>query len=290
MAPVSNDNNPEEDMKKKGYVFGKGLGEGSYAKVRITETPNNHTLACKIICKKKAPKDFVNKFLPRELDVLRRINHENIVSSVDIFEYTTKVFILMEMAENGDLLDYVKKSGNRPDGESRRLFGDIVRGMEYLHGLNIVHRDLKCENLLLFKNNKVKIADFGFGRLCVDNDGKKILSETYCGSAAYAAPEILKGTKYNPKAYDMWSIGVILFIIVCGSMPFDDSDVRKMLKVQLKNDVHFPSRVKDSIDEECKKLIRQLLEVDVTKRLAVEQARNSAWLGARTGSSRPSGQ
>lgn len=278
--PVINDSNPEDYMKRRGYVFGRALGEGSYAKVRVTETPDHQTMACKIICKKKAPKDFVNKFLPRELEVLRRINHDNIVVSADIMEFPTKVFIIMEMAENGDLLDYVKKNGNRPDTEAKRLFGDIARGMDYLHGLEIVHRDLKCENLLLFKNNKVKIADFGFGRSCVDDQGRKILSETYCGSAAYAAPEILKGTKYNPKAYDMWSVGVILFIIICGSMPFDDSDVRKMLKVQLKNDVHFPSRVKDLIEEDCKKLIRQLLEVDVIKRLTIEQARNSSWLKA----------
>jgi len=275
---IIQDNNPEEHMKKNGYTFGKPLGEGSYAKVRVAEGPNKQTSACKIICKKKAPKDFVNKFLPRELDVLRRINHENIVNCSDIFEYPTKVFIVMEMATNGDLLDYVKKNGNRPDGEAKRLFGDIARGMEYLHGIDIVHRDLKCENLLLFKDNKVKIADFGFGRLAVDENGRKILSETYCGSAAYAAPEILKGTKYNPKCYDMWSVGVILFIIVCGSMPFDDSDVRKMLKTQLKNDVHFPSRVRESINDDCKKLIKQLLEVDVSKRLSIDQARNSSWL------------
>lgn len=276
--PIIQDNNPEEHMKKNGYTFGKALGEGSYAKVRICEGPKKETAACKIICKKKAPKDFVNKFLPRELDVLRRINHENIVNCSEIFEYPTKVFIVMEMAVNGDLLDYVKKNGNRPDAEAKRLFGDFARGMEYLHGVDICHRDLKCENLLLFKDNKVKIADFGFGRACVDADGRRILSETYCGSAAYAAPEILKGTKYNPKVYDMWSVGVVLFIIVCGSMPFDDSDVRKMLKVQLKNDVHFPSRVRDSINEDCKRLIKQLLEVDVTKRATVEQARNNAWM------------
>lgn len=276
--PVITDNNPDEYMKKNGYSFGKKLGEGSYAKVLITTTPQKATLACKMICKKKAPKDFVEKFLPRELDVLKRIDHENILGSSEIFEFPSKVFIMMELAENGDLLDYIKSKGSRPNAEGKKLFEDLARGMEYLHHSEIVHRDLKCENLLLFKNNKVKIADFGFARSCVDADGKKILSQTYCGSAAYAAPEILRGNKYIPKAYDMWSVGVILFIIVCGSMPFDDSDVRRMLKTQLKNNVHFPSRVRDSINEDCKKLIRQLLEVDVNKRLTVEQARNSTWV------------
>lgn len=278
--PLINENNPEEYMKRNGYTFSRKLGEGSYAKVVVTTSPNKSNVACKMICKKKAPKDFVEKFLPRELDILKRIDHQNILGSADIFEFPTKVYIMMDLAENGDLLDYIKNKGARPNAESKKLFEDLARGMEYLHGSDIVHRDLKCENLLLFKNNQLKIADFGFARMSVDAEGRRILSQTYCGSAAYAAPEILRGTKYAPKAYDMWSVGVILFIIVCGSMPFDDSNVPKMLKTQLKNSVHFPSRVKDSINEDCKKLIRQLLEVDVNKRLTVEQACNSAWLKA----------
>merc|ERR1712137_116119 len=200
IMPIIQDNNPEQYMTKNGYTFGKTLGEGSYAKVRVVTCPNNKpTAACKMICKKKAPKDFVDRFLPRELDVLKKINHENVVSSSDIFEFPSKVFIIMEIADNGDLLDYIKKQGKRPDAESKRLFGDIAHGMEYLHGQEIVHRDLKCENLFLFKNYKVKIGDFGFARMCVDDRGNKILSQTYCGSAAYAAPEILKGTKYAPR-------------------------------------------------------------------------------------------
>jgi len=276
--PFINDNNPDKYMTNQGYNFGKTLGDGSYARVKQTECPNNTTVACKIIDKKKAAKDFVTKFLPRELDILRRMNHDNVMKVVDIFDFPTKVFIMMEMADNGDLLDYIKKSGNRPDAESKHLFGDLMGGIDYLHGMEIVHRDLKCENILLFKNNKVKIADFGFARLSVDSEGRRIYSETYCGSAAYAAPEILKGTRYNPKTSDLWSCGCILFIIVCGSMPFDDSDVRKMLKTQLKNDVHFPSRVKDQLNEDCKKLIRQILEVDVQKRLTAAQVLSSSWL------------
>jgi len=276
-----------EYMKKKGYIFGKALGEGSFAKVHAVMTPKIHMLACKIISKENLQEDYLNKFLPRELDVLRRINHENVVSSVDIFEYTSKVFILTEMAENGDLLDYLEKKGNRPDAQAKRLFGDIVRGVSYLHSLNIAHRHLACEHLLLFKKNKVKIAGFGFSRFTVDNEGKQVLSETFCGSDGYAAPEILKGSKYDPKGYDMWQCGVVLFIIVCGSMPFDDSDRKELVKAHLKDDIHFPSRVKDSIDEDCKKLIRQLLELDVTRRLTIEQVRNSAWLSTQSESSRP---
>lgn len=276
--PNNDDPNPDEHMKKKGYMFGKLLGEGSYARVKITECPNKQTAACKMICKKKAPKDFVNKFLPRELEIIRKLDHENVLKTHEVHEYTTKVYVIMEMADNGDLLDYIKKNGARPDNEAKRLFGDVLKGIDYLHGIDVVHRDLKCENLLLFKNNRVKIADFGFARSCVDADGRRILSETYCGSAAYAAPEILKGTKYQPKAYDMWSTGVILFIIACGSMPFDDGDIRKMLKTQEKNDVHFPSRVEKSLNDDCKKLIRSLLECNVTKRLTVDGARNHSWL------------
>ena len=225
MDPVSNEisvedpvEDPVEDMKKKGYIFGKALGEGSFAKVHAVMTPKIHMLACKIISKENLQEDYLNKFLPRELDVLRRINHENIVSSVDIFEYTSKVFILMEMAENGDLLDYLIKKGNRPDAQAKRLFGDKVRGVSYLHCLNIAHRHLACEHLLLFNNNKVKIAGFGFSRFTVDNEGKQVLSETFCGSDAYAAPEILKGSKYDPKGGSVESFFLSSFAGLCLSM------------------------------------------------------------------------
>ena len=139
-----------------------------------------------------------------------------------------KVYIFMQCAENGDLLEHIQKNGVIPEARTRAWAQQMISGLIYLHNLNICHRDLKCENVLITRNHNLKIADLGFARYVVDAKGKRILSHTYCGSAAYAAPEVVKGTPYNPKMADVWSMGVIVYIMVNASMPFDDSNLRKI--------------------------------------------------------------
>lgn len=273
----------ESYLKKQGFSFSRMLGEGSYAKVKLAEYANpngeKERYACKIICKRKAPKDFIQKFMPRELDIIRKMDHESVIQVKSVFEFDSRVFIFMELAENGDLLSYIKRNGPQKNVDAKRLFGDICSGIAYCHSMDVVHRDMKCENLLMTKDNRVKITDFGFARYCTDPvTGRRVLSRTYCGSAAYAAPEILKGNPYNPKMYDVWSMGCVLFIIVCASMPFDDSNMKKMLKAQVEKKIHFPTRVKDQVSELCKRLIMRMLEVDITRRATVDQCLRSEWL------------
>ena len=114
------------------------------------------------------------------------------------------------------------------------MFGELTSAVAYCHDLGFCHRDLKCENILLAADLSVRLTDFGFTRpIEYDENGEVVLSNTFCGSAAYAAPEIIQGKAYDPRKHDSWSLGVILYIMVCGSMPYDDSNVRKMLKEQL---------------------------------------------------------
>lgn len=180
----------------------KNLGEGSYAKVYLaeyTETKadkaDNKTrvLACKVIDTLKAPKDFVKKFLPRELDITIRLNHPHIVHVHSVFQRKAKYFIFMRFAENGDVLEYILKKGTVSEPQARVWFRQLSLAMQYLHNLDIAHRDLKCENCLITGNFNLKLADFGFARFISDKNGKLILSSTYCGSLSYAPPEILKG-------------------------------------------------------------------------------------------------
>ncbi|GFY40287.1 hypothetical protein TNIN_311601 [Trichonephila inaurata madagascariensis] len=117
----------------------------------------------------------------------------------------------------------------------------MVNALKYLHGLNIAHRDLKCENIMIDDNHNIKLIDFGFCRSTVDAFGRRKLSETFCGSTAYAAPEVLQGLAYNPMMYDVWSLGCVLYIMTTGMMPFDDSHIRKMVTNQLKRHIKFPS-------------------------------------------------
>lgn len=184
----------------------------------------------------------------------------------------------MRCAENGNLLDYVKKNKIVSEQQSQTWFRQMALGLQYLHSKNIAHRDLKCENILLSRRNHVKLADFGFARFCIDNDKRRILSQTYCGSAAYAAPEVVSGTPYNPKLADVWSLGIILYIILCGTPPFDDENLTKLLRNQMSRNFNFRSRVQDSISSYAKSLVRHILEPDITLRFTLDRVLSHEWM------------
>ncbi|KAM4049586.1 testis-specific serine/threonine-protein kinase 2 [Anomaloglossus baeobatrachus] len=266
-----------EVLKRRGYKIGISLGQGSYAKVKAAFSIElNNTVAVKIIDRKKAPPDFLQKFLPREMEILPIMNHHCIVKTYEIFETSMgKVYIVMELGAQGDLLEFIKKRGPMPEDVARKLFHQLATAIKYCHDLNIVHRDLKCENILLDTQFNIKLSDFGFARQLEDYN-KSVLSKTFCGSAAYAAPEVLQGIPYEPKVYDIWSLGVILFIMVSGSMPYDDSNIKKMLRVQKKQQIDFPrSRYFSS---ECKDIIYRMLEPDVKQRHTIDEILNHKWL------------
>lgn len=198
-----------------------------------------------------------------------------------ILQRGPRVFIFMRYADNGDLLDFVKNNGVVPEQQSRLWFRQMASGLHYLHSKNIAHRDLKCENILLSRKFNVKLADFGFARFCVDHEGRRVLSRTYCGSAAYAAPEVVACTPYNPKLADVWSLGIILFIMLNGTMPFDDENLRKLLKDQMSRNWVFRSRVRDTVSTLAKSIVRQILEPDITLRLTLERVLSHDWIRTR---------
>jgi len=219
------------ELARYGLRVGSTLGTGTYAKVKSAFSEQlSRKVAIKIINRRKAPIDFQRHFLPRELSILQQINHSNIVEVYDIFSYGNKLCIVMELAKT-DLLDYIKLIGRLNEDKARKMFTQLISAVDYLHQINIVHRkvffkfsqfnfsffvlslgDLKCENVLLDKNFDVKLSDFGFARIIQLNE----LSHTYCGSAAYASCEILQGIPYDAIPADIWSCGVILYIMVYG--------------------------------------------------------------------------
>ncbi|XP_063220716.1 testis-specific serine/threonine-protein kinase 3 [Bacillus rossius redtenbacheri] len=271
-------------MEQRGYHIGEKIGSGSYATVYRAEYVNGAkttSLACKIIDKQKAPKDFLDKFFPRELDILKKLEHSYIVQVHSILQRESRVFIFMSCAAGGDLLEYIRAHGPVPEHRSRKWFRQILEGLRYLHGQNIAHRDLKCENILLSAHYNVKIADFGFARYCVDGSGRRTLSRTFCGSAAYAAPELVSGTPYNPKLADVWSTGVILFIMLNASMPFDDSNLRRMLRDQLTRNWSFRSKVKDAVSQEARVVVTDILEPDVMRRPTLDRVLSYEWVTVR---------
>ncbi|NXN26106.1 TSSK1 kinase, partial [Nycticryphes semicollaris] len=222
-------------LGKKGYSLSKTLGEGSYGKVKSAYCDRlKRNVAIKIIDKRKTPQDFLERFLPREIEALKRLQHPSIIKTYEIFETSAgKVYIVMELGEKGDLLDYIKVTGAMKEDIARTKFQQLASAIKHCHDLDFAHRDLKCENILLDEDLNIKLSDFGFSKpLSRDENGKTILSKTFCGSAAYAAPEVLQGIPCDPRISDIWSLGVILYTMVYALMPFDDSNVKNMISIQ----------------------------------------------------------
>ncbi|XP_055906212.1 testis-specific serine/threonine-protein kinase 1 [Eupeodes corollae] len=266
----------------RGYNVGSKIGEGSYAVVisaNCKEKNGKHLhLACKIIDKKKAPVDYLNKFFPRELDILMKIDHPNIVQVHSILERGPKIYIFMQFAENGDLLSYILKNEQIGELQAKAWFLQMAKALRYLHSNDIAHRDLKCENILLSQRMNIKLADFGFARHCTDQSGQAILSRTYCGSAAYAAPEVVGGYPYDPKLADVWSLGVVLFIMLNKKMPFSDQNIQQLLKDQMNRKYAFRRKYIDQISQQAKDVVKVLLEPEPNSRWDLTDILNCGWL------------
>ncbi|XP_065194023.1 testis-specific serine/threonine-protein kinase 1-like [Sycon ciliatum] len=259
------------------YVFGDALGTGAYAKVLLAKVRSTGgKVAVKVVNRRKAPKDYLKKFLPREIEVLQKLHHPNCVKVYEIFEHDEKVYFFMELAENGDLLEYINSRGYIPEEEARRLLIQLLDALEYCHTLGIAHRDLKCENLLLDTEFNIKVSDFGFAT----QFNKDQLLKTFCGSCAYASPEILYGQPYDGRKSDMWSIGVVLYAMVCGKLPFNDADMKTLI-LQINSRISFPKRV----SRDCRDLIRRILAVNLGERITMDDVRDHVWCQSQRRSS-----
>ncbi|KAJ7328127.1 hypothetical protein OS493_025531 [Desmophyllum pertusum] len=263
-----------------GYVLGDSLGKGSYAVVKVAFSKKlKRQVAIKIVMKKKAPQDYITKFLPREISVMKQLSHPNIIGLYEAIETSTRIYLVMDMADGGDLLDYIKMNGAVCEPEARKFFRQLIDASEYLHNLDVVHRDLKCENILLDRNKNILLSDFGFARTQpIEYDtGKRRLSLTFCGSYAYAPPEILRGIAYDGTRSDVWSLGVVLFTMLCAKLPYDDSNLKLLLE-QVSKTVVFPKKRK--VSEEAKHLILKML-CDEKERLDIPGIKNHPWYAGK---------
>ncbi|XP_055954905.1 testis-specific serine/threonine-protein kinase 3-like, partial [Patella vulgata] len=163
--------------------------------------------------------------LQREISVMKSLNHVNMVNLHQVVESNDKFYLIVDLADQGDLLDFVGLHGSLNTEKTKKIFRQIVDAVSYCHQQNVAHRDLKLENILMAKG-QVKLADFGFSRQMTSTD---FYSQTFCGSVAYTAPEVLQGKKYNPFQSDIWSMGIILYAMLFGRLPFDDTNVTKMM-------------------------------------------------------------
>jgi 5'-AMP-activated protein kinase catalytic alpha subunit len=253
------------------YKLGKTLGVGSFGKVKVAEhIYTGNKVAIKILNRRRIKNLRMDEKIRREIQNLKLFRHPHIIRLYEVIETPTDIFMVMEYVSGGELFDFIVQHGKLSEDEGRRLFQQIISGVEYCHSHMVVHRDLKPENLLLDTVRfSVKIADFGLSNMMQDGDFLK----TSCGSPNYAAPEVISGRLYAGPEVDVWSCGVILYALLCAKLPFDDEYIPSLFK-KIREGVFV---IPEFISPSCADLIRQMLIVDPLKRITIGEIRKHPW-------------
>eukprot|EP00605_Chrysophyceae_sp_TOSAG23-4_P001245 GSChrysophyteH1.ASY1.ANO1.1356.1 assembled CDS len=236
------------------YQLGKTLGIGAFGKVKLAGKIKHMEMAEKV---------------RREINILNMCQHPHIIRLYEVIDTPSDIFVVMEFVSGGELFDYIVSRGRLPPDEARHFFHQIISGVEYCHYQKIVHRDLKPENLLLDSDNNIKLADFGLSNVAHDGD----FLRTSCGSPNYAAPEVISGNLYAGAEVDVWSCGVILYALLCGTLPFDDESIPNLFKKIKSGMYSLPTHLSQS----SRDLILRMLVVDPMKRITMADVRAHHW-------------
>uniref|UniRef100_A0A1A8P5K4 MAP/microtubule affinity-regulating kinase 3 n=2 Tax=Nothobranchius TaxID=28779 RepID=A0A1A8P5K4_9TELE len=252
------------------YRLLKTIGKGNFAKVKLARhILTGREVAIKIIDKTQLNPTSLQKLF-REVRIMKGLNHPNIVKLFEVIETDKTLYLVMEYASGGEVFDYLVAHGRMKEKEARAKFRQIVSAVNYCHQKNIVHRDLKAENLLLDADSNIKIADFGFSNEFTE--GSKL--DTFCGSPPYAAPELFQGKKYDGPEVDIWSLGVILYTLVSGSLPFDGQNLKELRERVLRGKYRVPFYM----STDCEGILRRFLVLNPAKRCSLEQIMNDKWI------------
>ncbi|KAJ3401293.1 Serine/threonine-protein kinase par-1, partial [Chytridiales sp. JEL 0842] len=243
---------------------------GNFAKVKLAKHKlTGAEVAVKVIDKTTLDEKKLGK-LYREVRIMKTLHHPHIVKLYEVIETKYTVFLVMEYASGGELYDYLVVHGKMKEKEARAKFRQILSAVSYCHKKRVIHRDLKAENLLLDSNLDIKIADFGFSNY-FDPDGKL---DTFCGSPPYAAPELFQGRRYTGPEVDIWSLGVILYVLTTGCLPFDGKNLQEMRESVCRGKYRIPFYLSDG----CEKLLRKFLIRDPYKRASLEILIDDPWI------------
>ena len=252
------------------YKLGEKLGEGTFGTVYLaTHKLTKQKVAIKIIEKKKLRKEIDKIRLEREITILKKLHHSNIINLYSTIETNSQIYLIQEYASGKELFDYIIQKKKLCEKETLKYFQQIISGIEYIHKLGICHRDLKPENIILTLNNEIKIIDFGLSNFYNKNQ----LLKSVCGSPCYAAPEILKGNIYSGLKIDIWSCGIILYMMITGNLPFNDNNQISLYKQIIHGKYYIPSFVPKKLSD----LIKNILVTNPKKRFNLNDIKEHSW-------------
>ncbi|XP_028086215.1 CBL-interacting protein kinase 23-like isoform X1 [Camellia sinensis] len=255
------------------YELGRTLGEGTFAKVKFArniETGEN--VAIKILDKEKILKHKMIAQIKREISTMKLIRHPNVIRMYEVMASKTKIYIVLELVTGGELFDKIASKGRLKEDEARKYFQQLINAVDYCHSRGVFHRDLKPENLLLDANEVLKVSDFGLSALPqqVREDG---LLHTTCGTPNYVAPEVINNKGYDGAKADLWSCGVILFVLMAGYLPFEESNLMALYKKIFKAEFTCPPWFSSS----AKKLVKRILDPNPMTRITIAEVIENEW-------------
>lgn len=254
------------------YEFGKMLGQGNFAKVyHGRDLKSGQSIAIKVIDKEKVLKVGLIDQTKREISVMKMVKHPNVIQLYEVMATKTKIYFAMEYAKGGELFDKVSK-GRLKEDVARKYFQQLILAVDFCHSRGVYHRDLKPENLLLDENGNLKVTDFGLSAhdSCTRLDG---LFHTTCGTPAYVAPEVISRRGYDGGKSDIWSCGVILFVLLTGHLPFNDSNIIQMYRKISKADYKCPNW----ITPEIRRLLKKILDPNPVTRISMKKIMENSW-------------
>ncbi|KAJ1693554.1 hypothetical protein LUZ63_010252 [Rhynchospora breviuscula] len=256
------------------YELGKTLGEGSFAKVKFAKNvQTGDCFAIKVLDKNQVLQHKMVENIKREISTMKLIKHPNVVQLHEVLASKTKIYIVLDYVDGGELFDKIVGQGRLKEDEARRYFHQLINAVDYCHSRGVFHRDLKPENLLLDSYGVLKVSDFGLSAFAPQIREKDGLLHTACGTPNYVAPEVLFGKGYDGKASDLWSCGVILFVLMAGYLPFDDENIMNLYKKIFKASYSFPSWFSSG----AKRLIKQILDPNPLTRITMAQILEDPW-------------
>ncbi|KAI1903860.1 hypothetical protein AGOR_G00031570 [Albula goreensis] len=252
------------------YEIERTIGKGNFAVVKLaTHIITKAKVAIKMVDKTQLDDENLKKIF-REVQIMKMLRHPHIIRLYQVMETERMIYLVTEYASGGEIFDHLVAHGRMAEKDARRKFKQIVAAVHFCHCRNIVHRDLKAENLLLDHNLNIKIADFGFSNLF----SRGQLLKTWCGSPPYAAPELFEGKEYDGPKVDIWSLGVVLYVLVCGALPFDGSTLQNLRARVLSGKFRIPF----FMSTDCEYLIRHMLVLEPSRRLSMEQICKNKWM------------